>query len=107
LIFSTPNRSASSSKPEKTSFRICTVCTGESSSVMRVKPTMSANITVTSAWPWAMFTSPCLRRSAIAAGRMLRSSFSLLSFSRTIWLRASSTCAESLCFSLTKYHSSR
>ena len=106
LIFSTPWRSASSSNSENTSFSTFTVCTGESSSLMRVKPTMSATSTVTSAWPCAMFTSLRLRRSAIGRGRMLSSSASLRSRSSRTWALTASTCSRSFCFSAAKYHSS-
>src|SRR5258708_4068653 len=78
----------------------------ESSSVMRVKPTMSANITVTSAWPCAMLISFRFRRSAMAGGRMLSSRRSLRSFSRRISSCCASTCWRSFCFSEAKYHSS-
>ena len=73
---------------------------------MRVKPTMSANITVTSAWPCAMLISFLFRRSAMAGGRMLRRSRSLLSFSTRISRYCASTIARSFCFSEAKYQRS-
>ena len=93
------------SNSEKISFNKCTVSFGDISSDICVKLTISANITVTSAWPSAMLLSWRFRRSAIGCGRMFNSSRSASSLSIETAVVCASTAARNLPFSREKYQS--
>ena len=69
LIFSTPSRSASASKPVKMRLSLSTRRSGVMRDAVWVKPTRSANRIDTSAKPSAIVVSPALRRRTIGIGQ--------------------------------------
>jgi len=84
LIFSTPCSAASSSQAAKTWSSAATTSAAGRRSESGVKPTRSANSTVTSSWSSsAMTASDSFRRAATGSGSTLRSRRSDLACSRS------------------------